>query len=70
MEGGMNQWYRVIMESEFTCGRITAAENAVYEVRHNARKFFTQMNSLPDSLKTAFLEVKMKEEAELVGGCE
>ena len=70
MEGGMNEWYRVIMESEFTGERITAAENAVYEVRYNARKFFIQMNSLPDSLKTAFLEVKMKKEAELVGGCE
>ena len=70
MKGGMNEWYQVVMKSEFTGERITAAENAVFEVRYRAREFFTQMNSLPDSLKTAFLEVKMKKEAELVGGCE
>ncbi len=70
MQGGMNEWYKVVMESEFSGKRITAAENALFEVRFRARDFFTTMNSLPDSLKTAFLEVKKKKEAELVGGCE
>lgn len=70
MQGGLNEWYKVVMESEFSGGRITAAENALFEVRYMARDYFTTLNSLPDSLKTVFLEVKKKKEAELVGGCE
>jgi hypothetical protein len=58
------------MESNFSGDRITAAENAIFEVRYRARDFFNRMNSLPDSLKLAFLEVKRQKEAELVGGCE
>jgi hypothetical protein len=70
MKGGLNQWFEQIMESEFNGERITAAENARFELRYRARDHFSIMNSLPDSLKTAYLEVKKKEEAELVGGCE
>ena len=70
MKGGMNEWYNIVMNSEFTGEKITAAENAIFEARIRAKNYFTQMNSLPDSLKSAFLEVKMKKEAELVGGCE
>jgi rhodanese-related sulfurtransferase len=70
MSGGLNEWYRVVMESSYTGGRISAAENATFEVRYRARDFFTRMNSMPDSLKTAFLKVKRNKEAELVGGCE
>ncbi|MCK4853634.1 MAG: rhodanese-like domain-containing protein [Bacteroidales bacterium] len=70
MQDGMNEWYREVMESTFTGDRINAAENARFEVRYRARDFFTRMNSMPDSLKTTFLEVKRKKEAELVGGCE
>ncbi len=70
MEGGLNEWYKVVMESTFTGERISVAENALFEVRYRARDFFTRMNSMPDSLKTAFLEVRRIKEAELVGGCE
>jgi hypothetical protein len=70
MKGGMNEWYRVVMESTFSGGRISAAENAIFEARYRARDFFTRMNSLPDSMKTAFLQVKRMKEAELIGGCE
>jgi len=70
MKGGLDQWSKVIMGSEFTGERISAADNALYETRYRAREFFTTMNSLPDSLKTIYLSVKRKEEAELVGGCE
>ncbi len=70
MRGGMNAWFEVVMESEFSGNRISAAENALFEVRYRARDFFIRMNSLPDSLKTVFLEIKRKEEAELTGGCE
>jgi 3-mercaptopyruvate sulfurtransferase SseA len=70
MKGGMNEWFRNIMVSEFTGEQISPRENAKFEVRYRARKFFTQMNSLPDSLKTQFLVAKNKKEMELVGGCE
>lgn len=70
MKGGLNQWNTLIMRSEFTGERISAAENALFETRYRARDFFTTMNSLPDSLKTSYLSVKRKKEAELVGGCE
>jgi rhodanese-related sulfurtransferase len=70
MMGGMNEWYRDVMASTFKGERISAADNATFEVRYRARDFFNRMNSMPDSMKTAFLEVKRKKEAELVGGCE
>ena len=70
MKGGMNEWYREVMESTFEGERISAADNATFEVRYRARKFFNRMNSMPDSLKIAFLKVKRKKEEELVGGCE
>ena len=70
MDGGMNKWFELVMESEFTGEQITATENALFENRYKARHFFTTINSLPDSLKIAFQEVKNKKESELVGGCE
>ena len=70
MEGGMNEWFVLVMNSEFRGVRITAAENARFEIRYRARDYFITMNSLPDSLKTAYLIVKQKKESELVGGCE
>lgn len=70
LEGGMNNWYRTIMLSEFSGDQISPEENALYETRYEARRFFTRINSLPDSLKTAFLQSKRAEEKKLVGGCE
>ncbi len=70
MQGGMNEWFKLVMESEFGGEKISAAENARYGMRFKAREYFNTMNSLPDSLKIAFLEVKKKKDAELVGGCD
>ena len=70
MKGGLDGWNELIMRSEFTGGRISAAENALFETRFRARDYFTTMNSLPDSLKTIYLSAKRKQEADLVGGCE
>jgi len=70
MGGGLNEWYQTIMLSEFTGDQISPKENATFELRYKARKFFNQMNSLPDSLKTGFLLAKKSKERELVGGCE
>lgn len=70
MKGGMNEWYLTVMLSEFNGERITARENALFENRYKARKTFTQINSLPDSLKMQYLEAKRLEESQLDGGCE
>lgn len=70
LKGGLNEWYAVIMNAEFKGGRITARENALYENRSKAKTLFTQINSLPDSLKNNFLQAKLLTEQELIGGCE
>jgi rhodanese-related sulfurtransferase len=70
MKGGLNEWYKTVMLTEFTGTTITPAENALFEVRYKARNFFTQMNSIPDSLKGKFLATKKTEAKKLVGGCE
>ncbi|KJF44470.1 rhodanese-like domain-containing protein [Draconibacterium sediminis] len=70
MKGGMNEWYLTVMLSEFTGERITPRENSLFENRYKARRTFTQINSLPDSLKKQYLEAKRLEESQLDGGCE
>ncbi|QIA06753.1 rhodanese-like domain-containing protein [Draconibacterium halophilum] len=69
MEGGMNEWYKTVMLSKFEGERITPRENALFENRYKARKTFIHINSLPDSLKTQYLEAKRLEESQLDGGC-
>jgi hypothetical protein len=70
MAGGMNEWFRTVMLSEFSGGTISPRENVLFENRYRARRTFTQTNSLPDSLKFRFLEAKRLKEANLDGGCE
>lgn len=70
MNGGLNEWYRTVMLSEFSGKTITARENVLFENRFNARKTFTQINSLPDSIKTQYLVARRLKEAQLDGGCE
>lgn len=70
VQGGMNEWYKTVMNSNFSGERITARENAIFETRFRVRKLFTEMNSLPDSLKMKFVEAKRKKERQLDGGCE
>jgi 3-mercaptopyruvate sulfurtransferase SseA len=69
MQGGMNEWYKTVMNSSFSGDRISARENTLFETRFKARKIFTQMNSLPDSLKCKFIEIKRKDQKKLDGGC-
>ncbi len=69
MAGGLNNWYKTVMESKFTGKRISPKESVLFEIRFKARKLFTQFNSLPDSLKVQFLEAKRMEEEQLNGGC-
>lgn len=70
MKGGLNEWYKTVMLSEFSGDKITPRENVLFENRFKARKTFTQINSLPDSLKTQFLAARRLKEAQLDGGCE
>lgn len=70
MKGGLNEWFKTVMNSQFSGEKITPAENARFETRLNARRTFTQINSLPDSLKTRFFKAKLLKETMLDGGCE
>lgn len=70
MKGGMNDWYNTVMYSSFTGDRISARENALFEVRSKARRMFTEMNSMPDSLKLKFIHSKHLAIKKLDGGCE
>ncbi|HZL11452.1 MAG TPA: rhodanese-like domain-containing protein [Prolixibacteraceae bacterium] len=70
MKGGLNEWFKTVMLSQFSGEQITPLENARFENRLNARKSFTQINSLPDSLKTQYFNAKRLTIAKLDGGCE
>jgi rhodanese-related sulfurtransferase len=70
MKGGLNDWFRLVMNTEFKGDRITARENALFETRTRARKLFNDINSLPDSLKTKYLLARQQEAKKLDGGCE
>ncbi len=70
MRGGLNGWYAVVMNTSFSGERITARENALFANRFDARKLFTEYNSLPDSLKATLFESRQVEKAKLDGGCE
>jgi 3-mercaptopyruvate sulfurtransferase SseA len=70
MNGGLNEWFNTVMNSSFTGERISARENALFETRTRARKMFTEINSLPDSLKLKFIKAKHIATKKLDGGCE
>ena len=70
MEGGITEWITTVMETKFTGDRITARENALFETRRHAGEMFTELNSLPDSLKIKFLESRKFSAKKLDGGCE
>lgn len=70
MKGGLNEWFSAVMYSSFTGDKISARENALFETRMRARKMFTEINSLPDSLKQKFIEAKHIAAKKLDGGCE
>jgi rhodanese-related sulfurtransferase len=70
MQGGLNEWYKTVMNSSFSGEKITARENAIFETRTRAKKMFTEMNSLPDSLKMKFIQSKHLAAKKLDGGCE
>jgi rhodanese-related sulfurtransferase len=70
MKGGLNEWHNTVMNSTFTGDRITARENALFETRTKAKTLFTEMNSMPDSLKLKFIQSKLLAIKKLDGGCE
>lgn len=70
MDGGLNMWFETVMNSSFTGESISPRENALFEYRSKAKRFFTDINSLPDSLKVIFAESRRQAEKDLDGGCE
>ncbi len=70
MKGGLNEWFRTVMNSSFSGERITARENSLFETRTRARNMFTEINSLPDSLKQKYFESLHIAAKKLDGGCE
>jgi 3-mercaptopyruvate sulfurtransferase SseA len=70
MKGGLNEWFSTVMNSRFDGERLSPRENALYENRTKARRFFTEINSLPDSLKLRYTESKRLAARSLDGGCE
>lgn len=70
MKGGLNEWFSTVMNSSFIGENITARENALFETRTRAKKMFTEMNSLPDSLKLKFIRSNHIATKKLDGGCE
>jgi hypothetical protein len=70
MTGGMNEWFKTVMNSSFTGEKITARENAIFEARSKAGRLFTELNSLPDSLRIKYLNSKKFNAKKLDGGCE
>jgi len=70
MRGGLNEWFNTVMNSHFKGERISARENALYENRKRAGQIFTEMNSLPDSLKKKYFEARHMAAKKLDGGCE
>ncbi|MBN2813151.1 MAG: rhodanese-like domain-containing protein [Bacteroidales bacterium] len=70
LKGGLNEWYRVVMNSNFTGERLSARENALYENRFKARRIFIEVNSMPDSLKAKYRALQEIERRKLDGGCE
>ncbi len=70
MKGGLNEWYKTIMNSSFTGEKISARENALFEIRNRASELYTDINSLPDSLKTKYMESKRLAAKKLDGGCD
>ena len=69
MKGGMNEWFKTIMLTNFEGERITPRENALFENRYKARDIFNQINNLPDSLKTRYFDAKRLQKTQLDGGC-
>ena len=70
MKGGLNEWFNTVINSRFTGERISARENALFENRKKAANMFREINSLPDSLKRKYFEVRHVAAKKLDGGCE
>lgn len=70
MKGGLNEWFRTVMNSTFSGDRISARENALFEARAKSKRLFAELNSMPDSLKLRFMDAKRMSVKKLDGGCE
>ncbi len=70
LKGGIDEWVKTVSATEFEGERITARENALLETRRRAADMYNELRSLPDSLKTKYLESKKFSARKLDGGCQ
>lgn len=70
LKDGLEAWDRDIMNSSFSGDRISARENALFEIRTRAKRMYNEINSLPDSLKLKYRASLEIERKKLDGGCE
>jgi rhodanese-related sulfurtransferase len=70
MKGGLNDWFKIVMNTKFSGETISPRENMLFETRTRAKNLFVSINSLPDSLKAKFTEAKKIATRKLDGGCE
>ena len=70
LRGGIDEWVKTVSATEFEGERITAGENALLETRRRAADMYNELRSLPDSLKTKYLESKKFSARKLDGGCQ
>jgi len=70
LKGGINEWVNTVSQTGYTGDRISARENALLETRRRAAEMYNELRSLPDSLKTKYLESKKFSARKLDGGCQ
>lgn len=70
LKGGIKEWVKTVSATAFEGERITARENAMLETRRRAAEMYNELRSLPDSLKTKYLESKKFSARKLDGGCQ
>ncbi len=70
LKGGITEWVKTVSATEFEGERITARENALLETRRRAAEMYSELRSLPDSLKAKYLESRKFSARKLDGGCQ
>jgi len=70
LRGGINEWTRVVSDTIYRGGTITARENALFESRIKAGRLYNKLCNLPDSLKIKYLNAMKFNPKKLDGGCE
>jgi rhodanese-related sulfurtransferase len=70
MKGGLDEWQKTMINTNFTGEKLSARENALFETRSRAGRMFAEFNSMPDSLKKKYFASRQLARKKLDGGCE